>query len=79
MIFGNRSLAMHLLRGAAGGSALWVSLSTVDKTWLPSLLLMPMALWMFKGCPMCWTVGLFESLAQLIHRKYERASGDPLG
>ncbi len=76
MIFGNRSLGMHLLRGIAAAAALWGSLSTVDHSWLPSLILMPIALWMFKGCPMCWTVGVFESVAQLIHRRNEQASTD---
>jgi hypothetical protein len=76
MVFGSRSLGRHLLRGAAGATALWLSLVTVESNWLPSLLLMPIALWMFKGCPVCWTVGLFESAAQLIHRVDERAPPD---
>lgn len=67
MTFGNKKLGMHLLRGAIGLGALWISLATVSKVWWPALLLMPLALWMLKGCPMCWTVGLFESLAWKIH------------
>ncbi|MEO6278811.1 hypothetical protein [Roseateles sp.] len=76
MIFGNRSLGVHLLRGTLGAAALWWSLSTIDSSWVPSLFLMPMALWMFKGCPMCWTVGLFESAAHWIHRRNEQAMSD---
>jgi len=76
MVFGSRSLWIHLLRGAAGATALWLSLITIDSDWLPSLLLMPIALWMFRGCPVCWSLGLFESAAQLIHRMSERASPD---
>lgn len=71
MVFGNRSIAAHLARGALGGGALWVSLATMDHSWLPSLLLMPFALWMFKGCPVCWTAGLFESLANRIHQRHQ--------
>ena len=77
MIFGNRSVRMHLLRGALGGVALWLSLHTVATTWVPSLLLMPLALWMFKGCPICWTTGLFESAAAWRHRRNEQAALDP--
>ena len=33
--------------------------------------LMPLALWMFKGCPVCWTVGLFETAAHAILRRAE--------
>jgi len=77
VIFGSRSLGVHLLRGASGAAALWLSLRTIDTDWLPSLLLMPVALWMFKGCPMCWTVGLFESVAAWVHRRNEQAAPDP--
>jgi hypothetical protein len=27
-----------------------------------SLLLLPVALWALKGCPVCWTIGLIETL-----------------
>ena len=63
MMFGNNSLWFHLGRGVLGFSALAVSLATLNQTWWPSLVLMPLALWMFKGCPVCWTVGLAETLA----------------
>lgn len=66
MMFGNKNLWLHLLRGAAGFAALSISLATVNQLWWPSLVLMPLALWMFKGCPICWAVGLAESLAHKI-------------
>ena len=77
MIFGSRSVGIHLLRGALGGAALWLSLRTVDTNLVPSLLLMPVALWMFKGCPVCWTVGMFESAAAWVHRRNEQAAPEP--
>lgn len=71
MVFGSRSFGAHLLRGAIGVAALWVSIVTMDRTWLPAIVLMPLALWMFKGCPVCWTVGLFETAAHAILRRAE--------
>jgi hypothetical protein len=72
VVFGSRSLAGHLLRGALGITALWVSIATMERSAWPSLVLMPLALWMFKGCPVCWTVGLFETAAQAALRRTER-------
>lgn len=71
MMFGNPTLTGHLLRGIAGFGALAVSLATLNQHWWPSVLLMPLALWMFKGCPVCWTVGLFETLAHVVLRRSE--------
>jgi len=71
VVFGSRSFTAHLLRGAIGVAALWVSIVTMDRSWLPAIVLMPLALWMFKGCPVCWTVGLFETAAHAILRRAE--------
>ena len=30
------------------------------------------ALYLLKGCPMCWTLGLIETIAMTIHRHSER-------
>ena len=72
MVLGSRSFTAPLLRGAVGLAALWVSLATMDRSWLPAIVLMPLALWMFKGCPVCWTVGLFETAAHAVLRRAER-------
>lgn len=76
MTFGNRSLALHLLRGAIGFTALAASLTTVNQSWWPTLVLMPVALWMLKGYPVCWTVGLFETLANKLHAQLDKLSTD---
>jgi fatty acid desaturase len=72
MIFGNRTLGLHLLRGAAGLAALYLWLFGAFG-W-PSPLLGGLAIWMLKGCPMCWTVGLFETLAQTVFSAEEASS-----
>lgn len=72
MTLGNSSVAVHLLRGAIGFGALAASLATVNQTWWPTFVLMPIALWMLKGCPVCWTVGLFETIAHRLHLSFDK-------
>ena len=63
MAFGNRSLAVHVLRGVLGFGSLVLALKGYDIVGWPALLLMGVAVWALKGCPICWTIGLFETLA----------------
>lgn len=63
MTFGSRTLLAHLARGAAGVAALFLAVGGFGFAGWASLLLIPFALWMFRGCPMCWTIGLFETIA----------------
>ncbi len=63
MTFGNRSLVVHLVRGGIGAVALAAALRGYDVVGWPALLLIGVALWAFKGCPICWTMGLVETVA----------------
>ena len=63
MTFGNRSLVVHLARGLIGVIALVVALRGYDAIGWPALLVAGVTIWAFKGCPMCWTVGLIETIA----------------
>ena len=63
MIFGNKSILVHLLRGILGLGSLLIALKGYDLVGWPALLLLPVALWMLKGCPVCWSIGLVESVA----------------
>lgn len=76
MYFGNRTIGLHLLRGVLGVAALYVSLSTAGRTVWPSLVLLPAGLYLLKGCPMCWTVGLIETVVMTVRRRnaHKRAS-----
>jgi hypothetical protein len=62
-MFCSRSVSLHLLRGALavalvilameyGGERIWL--------WPPAIV---GAALLLRGCPMCWLVGLFETLA----------------
>jgi len=61
--FGNKSILVHLLRGILGLGSLLIALKGYDLVGWPALLLLPVALWMLKGCPVCWSIGLVESVA----------------
>lgn len=59
--FGNRTVSVHLMRGGLGALALaaaWIAPSL----WL-AVPLVGAALWAWKGCPTCWTVGLLQTIA----------------
>jgi hypothetical protein len=61
-MFASTSLRMHFGRGFLGFLALSLALFFADLVW-PVILLMPLALWAFRGCPVCWATGLIEMLA----------------
>jgi hypothetical protein len=62
--FASKSLLSHLLRGVIGVSSLYLALSIAKQSPLLSLVLALAALLAFRGCPMCWTIGLGETLYQ---------------
>jgi hypothetical protein len=70
--FGNKTIRVHILKGLLGFIALYVSLSTMHKTIWPALVLLPLVLYLLKGCPMCWTMGLIETIVMAVHRRNER-------
>jgi hypothetical protein len=67
MAFGNRSLLVHLLKGLGGFGALTLALATMNESLLPSLALLPMSMYLLRGCPICWTIGLFETIVMRVH------------
>ena len=63
-MFGSAFLGAHLMRGAAAAALLaWAIVHQTAHPWL-SLGAGVAALVALCGCPMCWTVGLVETLAQ---------------
>ncbi len=53
----------HLLRGAAGLIAGVLAIALLDGVGPVSLALLPLTALAWRGCPTCWTVGLFGTLA----------------
>ena len=72
MFFGNKTIRVHIVKGLLGFVALYVSLSTMHTTIWPSLVLLPAVLYLLKGCPMCWTMGLIETIVMAVHKRNER-------
>ncbi len=68
-MFNSRSVVEHIFRGALGFGLLTVGLrySAVLGWW--TLAPVVGALLCFRGCPMCWTVGLVETV---LHRKTQK-------
>lgn len=62
-LFASESMAGHLIRGAVGMMLLvWAVRHQTQIGW--SLLAALGALLAFRGCPVCWTIGLAETVAQ---------------
>ena len=63
-MFGSAFLRAHLMRGAAAAALLaWAIVHQTTHPWL-SLGAGAAALVALRGCAMCWTVGLVETLSQ---------------
>ena len=63
-MFGSSFLGAHLIRGLAVAALLaWAIVHQTAHPWL-SLGAGVAALVALRGCPMCWTVGLVETLSQ---------------
>lgn len=62
-----RSLFTHLLWGLVGAASFVTALRWEKYGW-PALLLFPVALFAWRGCPTCWIAGLFEFAGKKEHR-----------
>jgi hypothetical protein len=60
-LFASISLAGHLVRGAVGIALLYWAIHHQSETAL-SIAAGIGALIAFRGCPVCWTVGLIETI-----------------
>ncbi|QAU40986.1 hypothetical protein XH86_27395 [Bradyrhizobium guangdongense] len=63
-MFASSSLTEHLIRGLVGIAALWTAVWVgTDAGWtavLGSVTLGLISLIAFRGCPVCWSIGLFS-------------------
>jgi hypothetical protein len=62
--FASRSLPAHLLRGAIGFGLILGAVAATPVIGWPSWLMLPAGLVALRGCPMCWTVGLIQTLSR---------------
>ena len=61
-VFGSKSLIGHLLRGLTGFVAVYWAFTYQSEPVL-AVLAIGAAFVLFRGCPVCWTVGLMETIA----------------
>ncbi|WP_411105829.1 hypothetical protein [Streptomyces sp. cmx-4-9] len=62
--FASRSLPRHLVRGAVGFGSLAGAVALLPLLGPASLLLAPVGLLALRGCPVCWAVGLAQTLSR---------------
>jgi len=68
MYFGNKSISIHLMRGALGLLALFFSLWLLGRSVWIGFALLAVAVCLLKGCPMCWLLGLVETVAGVLKK-----------
>jgi hypothetical protein len=68
-MFASGSLIAHVTRGAAGAGALWCALFIAATHPWGSLAFGVIGLLAFRGCPVCWTIGLFEMVGRPWRRR----------
>ncbi|MFB8004076.1 hypothetical protein [Nocardia sp. NPDC056000] len=61
--FASRSLSAHLVRGLIGFGSLIGSLALTPILGFGALLLLPVGLVALRGCPMCWLIGLAQTIS----------------
>lgn len=62
--FTSSSLPRHLARGAIGFGSLVGAFVLLPAIGPASLLLLPIGLVALRGCPMCWALGLVQTLSR---------------
>ncbi|MFI6106657.1 hypothetical protein [Streptomyces sp. NPDC051310] len=62
--FASSSLARHLVRGAVGFGGLIGSFALLPVAGPVALLLLPVGVLALRGCPMCWTIGLVQTVSR---------------
>ncbi|MFC9298625.1 hypothetical protein ACFTWH_28100 [Streptomyces sp. NPDC057011] len=62
--FASASLPRHLARGGIGFGALIGAFALLPVVGVASLLLAPVGVLALRGCPMCWAVGLAQTLSR---------------
>jgi len=61
-LFASKSVAIHLVRGILGIAAAWGAITLWETFPIVSVALASAMLAAFRGCPMCWTMGLCETI-----------------
>ncbi|MFQ6226593.1 hypothetical protein [Nocardia sp. NPDC002869] len=71
--FASASPAEHMVRGVVGFGALVGAVALIPVVGPISLVLLPVGLIALRGCPMCWTIGLVQTISR---GRLQRSCGD---
>jgi hypothetical protein len=63
LMFASKSLVEHVVRGVVGLAAFAFAAMVAPAHPLLALAAVPLALVALRGCPMCWTIGLAQTVA----------------
>lgn len=74
--FASKTLREHFLRGALGIAAFVAVPSAATVHPLLGLAFVPVAMLLLRGCPLCWTVGLVQTLVRSAKAKAQGRSID---
>ena len=67
-LFATRTITGHLIRGAIAFTLLYVAIDQQDTQFGLSLVSALLALAAMRGCPVCWTFGLVETIQQRLSK-----------
>jgi hypothetical protein len=67
-LFATRTLSGHLLRGAAALALLAMAIGQQVSHPVLSLVAGLLALVLLRGCPICWLIGLIETVRQRLRQ-----------
>jgi hypothetical protein len=73
--FASHSITEHIIRGIVGVVLLWQAVSIASTNPIGSIGLGILMMIAFRGCPVCWTIGLFET----VYSAYIRLKARKLG
>jgi hypothetical protein len=73
-MFGSKTLTEHSFRGLIGLSAFGAAIALSSESVLYPALLLPIGLYALRGCPMCWLVGLGETVRAKLSGRPSRAT-----
>jgi hypothetical protein len=71
MAFASTNIRTHLLRGVAGIVIFAFAVRLGEHHGWLALALVPVAVWLLRGCPMCWAIGLVEIVAKRVLARHE--------
>ncbi|MDN3241989.1 hypothetical protein [Glycomyces tritici] len=68
--FASKSVPRHVARGVLGFGLLIAAFALLPAFGLVSLVLAPVGLLALRGCPVCWVLGLIETVSRgRLHRE----------